>query len=113
VIFLIDAQLPPGLAPWLTEEFGVQAASLRFLGLQATEDTEIFDLARMMDDVVLVSKDSDFVELVKQQGPPPRLLSVTCGNLTNRRLRTVFAKVFHEALAAFEDGEVIIELGDA
>ncbi len=113
MIFWIDAQLPPGLAPWLTERFGVEAKSLRFLGLQDAEDLEIFNIARADGDVVLISKDSDFVDLVSQQGPPPRLLWVTCGNLTNRRLREVLLRVFEDALAALEVGEVIIELGDA
>ncbi|MBK1633383.1 hypothetical protein CKO31_22045 [Thiohalocapsa halophila] len=97
MIFWIDAQLPPGLAPWLTDRFGVEAKSLRFLGLQDAEDLESFDSARAVRDVVPISKDSDFVELVSQQGPPPRLLWVTCGNLTNRRLRTVFSRVFADA----------------
>jgi predicted nuclease of predicted toxin-antitoxin system len=113
VIFWIDAQLPPGLAPWLTKTFGVEAKSLRFLGLQYAEDPEIYNCARAAGEVVLISKDSDFVELVAQQGPPPRLLWVTCGNLTNRRLRAVFTRVFADARASLEAGEVIVELGDA
>ena len=46
MIFWVDAQLPPSLAPWLTERFGVQAQSMRFLGLQAAEDADIFERAR-------------------------------------------------------------------
>lgn len=60
MIFWVDAQLPPGLAPWLSETFGVEAKSLRFLELQCAEDPEIFDSARAEGDVVLISKDSDF-----------------------------------------------------
>lgn len=112
MIFWIDAQLPPGLAPWLTEEFDVDASSLRFLGLRDAGDGEIFERARVTEGVVLVSKDKDFVELVKERGPPPQLLWVTCGNLTNRRLRAVFQRVFTQALASLEDGEVIVEIGD-
>jgi predicted nuclease of predicted toxin-antitoxin system len=42
VIFWVDAQLPPGLAVWLTESCGVQAIALRDLGLRDAEDAEIF-----------------------------------------------------------------------
>lgn len=48
MIFWIDAQLPPGLAPWLNERFGIEAYSVRFLGLQAFEDTAIFERARVV-----------------------------------------------------------------
>jgi predicted nuclease of predicted toxin-antitoxin system len=52
VIFWVDAQLPPSLAPWLTERFGVKAQSMRFLGLQAAEDADIFERARAAGDIV-------------------------------------------------------------
>ncbi len=113
MIFWLDAQLPPTLAPWLTETFGVEACSMRYHGLHSAEDAEIFDRARASDDVVLISKDSDFIELITQRGTPPRMLWVTCGNLTNRRLREVFERLFTDAVALLQAGESIVELGDA
>lgn len=113
MIFWIDAQLPPGLAPWLTEQFGVEAQSLRFLGLHQAEDSAIFYRARDADNVVIVIKDSDFMELILRHGAPPRLIWVTCGNLTNRRLRDVFSRLFAEACLLLEAGESVVELGDA
>jgi hypothetical protein len=44
--FWIDAQLPPGLALWLSEERDVEAFSLRDLGLRDATDEEIFESAR-------------------------------------------------------------------
>ncbi len=85
MIFWLDAQLPPSLAPWLTEAFHVEAYSMRHLDLHTAEDLQIFDRARRTGDVVLISKDSDFVELITQRGTPPRLLWVTCGNLTTKK----------------------------
>jgi predicted nuclease of predicted toxin-antitoxin system len=76
VIFWIDAQLPPSFAPWLTETFNVQAQSLKFLGLRNAEDETIFEAARQQQ-VVIVSKDSDFVELVLRFNTPPQILWVT------------------------------------
>jgi len=113
VIFWVDAQLPPSLAPWLSEAFGVEAYSMRFLGLHDAEDGHIFDRARDTGEVVLISKDSDFIELIAQRGPPPRLLWVTCGNLTNRRLREVLGRLFLDAIVLLKAGEQIVELGDA
>jgi len=53
VLFWVDAQLPPSLAPWLTKHFGVQAQSTRFLGLQAAEDADILERARAAVDIFI------------------------------------------------------------
>ena len=111
MIFWLDAQLPPGLAAWLTGAFQVEARSLQDLGLRDAEDQVVFEQARVAD-AVLISKDSDFVELVSRHGPPPRLLWVTCGNVTNARLREVFTAVFGPACALLHEGRAIVEIGD-
>ncbi len=43
----IDAQLPPTLACWITNNFEVEAAALRDLGLRDARDIEIFEAARV------------------------------------------------------------------
>lgn len=63
MIFWIDAQLPPSLAPWLSEGFAVEAQSLRSLGLQAAGDADIFQRARAEGDCVLISKDTTTILL--------------------------------------------------
>jgi len=108
--FWVDAQLPPALAAWLTGQYGVEASSLRDLGLRDATDNEIFDAARQAG-LVMISKDSDFVDLVSRHGAPPQLLWVTCGNVTNRKLQTAFNKTFAEALAALSAGQSIVEIG--
>jgi predicted nuclease of predicted toxin-antitoxin system len=42
----VDAQLPPTLASWLTETFGLEASALRDLALRDAQDLEIFEGAR-------------------------------------------------------------------
>jgi predicted nuclease of predicted toxin-antitoxin system len=98
------------LAEWLSKEYGVDALSLRDIGLRDAPDVEIFQAARKAQAVV-ISKDSDFVELVSRHGSPPQLLWVTCGNVSNERLQAVFGKTFPDALAALESGQAIIEVG--
>ena len=61
--FWVDAQLPPLLAAWLSEQFNVEAFSLKSLGLRDAVDAAIFQAAQQHG-VVLISKDSDFVEMV-------------------------------------------------
>ena len=43
MIFWIDAQLPPGLAAWLSLDFKVEALALVELGLRDTDDASIFE----------------------------------------------------------------------
>lgn len=108
--FWVDAQLPPALAAWLAKEYGVEALPLKDIGLRDAPDIEIFQAAQRTQ-VVVISKDSDFVDLVSRHGSPPQLLWVTCGNLTNSRLQVVFRKTFPEALALLTSGQAIVEVG--
>lgn len=112
MIFWVDAQLPPGLAVWMREVQGVDAKALREIGLRDAEDLEIFMAARRDAgaEAVVISKDSDFVELVMRHGPPPKLLWVTCGNLTNVRLKEIFERTFQQAIGLLQSGEAIVEI---
>jgi len=112
VIRWLDAQLPPSLAAWLASNYDVSAVAVRDLGLRDAEDRAIFDEARARRDVVIVSKDSDFADLVARYGTPPRVLWVTCGNLSNKRLQQVFGTLLPDALKLLAAGEAVVEIGD-
>ena len=111
MIFWIDAQLPPAIASWFDEAYGLKAVALRDLGLRDARDQEIFAAARAAQ-VILISKDSDFLERVLRLGTPPQLLWVTCGNVTNERLKGLFIGAFPAARLLLEAGEPIVELTD-
>lgn len=111
MIVWLDAQLPPQLAPWLRAAFGVDAKALRDLGLREATDRENFAQARTAR-AVLISKDADFVDLVQTFAPPPKLIWLTCGNVTNSRLQVVFQQSWLNVTALLTAGEAIVELGD-
>jgi len=108
----IDAQLPPAIARWLTENFQVQATPLRDLGLRDAEDEEIFQAARAAAAVVM-TKDADFVGLLNRYGPPPAVLWLTCGNTSNARLRQILTATLPDALELLQRGERLVEISDA
>ncbi|CAG1022002.1 hypothetical protein MTYM_01415 [Methylococcales bacterium] len=112
MIFWIDAQLSPGLAPWIAETFSVEAKALRELGLRDAADTEIFDAARH-EGIVIITKDSDFLELLDRHGPPPQVLWVTCGNTSNARLKTILVEAMPRAMELLVRGEYVVEISDA
>ena len=97
------------LATWIRQSFSINATALRDLGLRDAADNVIFDAAKKAN-VVLLSKDSDFVELMVQRGPPPKLIWLTCGNVSNTALQTLFNARLREAIQLLEGGELIVEL---
>jgi predicted nuclease of predicted toxin-antitoxin system len=111
VIIWVDAQLSPALAPWLTAEFGVEAFSARFVDMARAKDPEIYSAAREAD-VVVLTKDSDFVALQERLGPPPSLLWVRCGNTSNAHIKQVLRRTFLTACALLTAGETLVEITD-
>ncbi|HET6574836.1 MAG TPA: DUF5615 family PIN-like protein [Fimbriiglobus sp.] len=106
----LDAHLPPLAAAWITATFGIEAHAVRDLGLRDAKDPPIFQAARAADAVVM-PKDSDFVEMVRRLGPPPKVLWVTCGNTSNARLREVLTHDLLAAVARLDSGESLVEIG--
>jgi predicted nuclease of predicted toxin-antitoxin system len=105
----LDAQLPPALCGWLASEFGLEAVPLRDLGLRDARDRDIFEAARAAN-VIVMSKDADFAELVMQRGPPPQILWVSCGNTTNEGLRQFLSGTLSAALQLIETAEPLVRL---
>ena len=109
--FWIDAQLPPTLADWLSATFNVEATALRDLGLRDAKDEDIFNEAQQ-ENVVILTKDSDFIDLVCRLGTPPKIIWITCGNITNRNLRKLLSATFEQAIIQLQAGENIVEISD-
>jgi predicted nuclease of predicted toxin-antitoxin system len=65
----VDAQLPPTSANWLSVTFGLKTAALRDVSLRDAQDIEIFEAARA-ENAVIMTKDSDFINLVCRLGTP-------------------------------------------
>ena len=70
----------------MRETLSVDCVPVRDLNLHRAWDTEIFMAARDAQ-VVVMTKDADFVGLMDQHGAPPQVILVTCGNTSNARLR--------------------------
>jgi len=109
VTIWLDAQISPALASWVATTFGCECQSVRELGLRDATDTLIFSAARLANAVV-ISKDSDFADLVKRLGPPPQVIWLRCGNTTNTTLQQLLQTHFTSITTRLADGEVLIEL---
>ena len=105
----LDAQLSPGLAIWLKNRFELEVRHVAELGLVHASDPEIFRAARDAGAVVL-TKDRDFVELVKRRGPPPHIVWITSANTSNARMRQVLEASFAAALRLLNAGERYVQI---
>ncbi len=57
-----------------------------------------------------MTKDSDFVLLLEQLGPPPQVLWLTIGNTSNAHLKEVLSRSFASALELLLRGEALVEI---
>jgi predicted nuclease of predicted toxin-antitoxin system len=99
MVIWVDAQLSPALAPWPTENFQVEAYSVKYLGLRDATDDEIFRCGQL--------------RLVEKRGAPPQVLLLTLGNTSNGKVRSVLSALFHEAELLLSSGDAVVEIGDA
>lgn len=91
------------------ETLAVEAHSLRQLGLRDANYLETFMEARAADAVV-ITKDSDFLQLLEENGPPPRDVWVNIGNTSNANLRAVLSKNWPRIETHFRTGEHLVEI---
>lgn len=111
LVVWLDAQLSPAIARWLQADYGVTARPIRELGLRDADDPTIFAAARSAGAVV-VTKDSDFVQLLERLGPPPQLIWLTCGNTSNARLRELLQNAWPRIIELLRAGEPLVEISD-
>lgn len=83
--FLVDAQLPRRLAPWLSDTGHDARHTLDLPNRNRTTDAEVCAIAEQEERIV-VTKDDDFVRSYVLNGQPPRLLLIATGNIGNIEL---------------------------
>ena len=105
--FLIDAQLPPGLARWLSAR-GHSCDHVNDLDLGAATDEQIEARAREIGAVVW-SKDADFAHRARR-APGLQVVWLRCGNTTNAALQARLTPHLSEIEAALDAGERLIEV---
>ncbi len=102
MILWLDAQLSPAMAVWLRMRFDLDAFAVREVGLRDAEDEEIFAAARSAR-VVVMTKDSDFVELLQRRGPPPQIIWLRSGNTSNARLKVLLTHALPAVLLMLKE----------
>jgi len=99
------------MARWFGVDLRRDAGHLEELGLLHAKDRAIFEAVRRADRaVVVVTKDDDFRKLIDQHGPPPQVVWVRSGNVTNPELRRILRDAWPSVATLLEAGEPLVEL---
>lgn len=106
--FLIDAQLPPGLATRL-EARGYPAEHVNRIGLGAADDILIWRQAARTGAAVL-TKDEDFVALANTEPSGPQVVWIRVGNISNAALWRAIDPRLDEIIQALNAGDRIVEV---
>lgn len=71
-----DTNISPIIAKWISEYTSLKTKSSFSLNLHLVEDKMIHEMAQLYGNVIIISKDSDFIELIDWYGSPPKLFSL-------------------------------------
>ena len=105
----LDAHLSPRVATWIEESLGIQAKALRDLNLRHAEDEEIFRQGCEAE-IILITKDKDFAEMVIRRGSPPQVIWLRCGNTSEDRLKEILSLHLKNAMNYLSRGESLVEI---
>ena len=98
--FFIDAQMPYGLALFMRRK-GYEVFHTDDLPKkEETTDSEIREFAKE-NNLIVISKDNDFVESHLLKNEPSKLLWISAGNIRNKQLFNLFEKNLEEIASKF------------
>ena len=107
VRFLIDEQLPPDLARWLSDR-GYPSKHVGDLGLAGAEDGDIAKEA-LRSGAVVWSKDRDFAERARETSGV-RVVWLRFGNTTNAELNRRLAPLLSDVADRLRRGENPVDI---
>lgn len=104
--FLVDAQLPKRLSFWLKEKGFDSIHTLELPNKNLTTDEEINQLS-FVEERIVITKDTDFLQSFKLVQKPYKLLLVTTGNILNDHLAEIFEKQIDEIVSLLNENSFI------
>jgi predicted nuclease of predicted toxin-antitoxin system len=106
--FLVDAQLPPALARWITQQ-GHDAEHVGDRAMATAPDGEIWNYA-LAAPAIIITKDEDFPRRRAVSTTGPTIIWIRLPNTRRRELIAWFETVFPKILAELDHGETLIEI---
>jgi predicted nuclease of predicted toxin-antitoxin system len=104
--FIVDAQLPRKLAVWLRAKGFSAIHTLELPNQNLTSDKEINRLS-ILEERIVISKDSDFYDSYFNILEPYKLIFLTTGNIRTNELVAIFEQNLPEIINAIELNAVV------
>jgi predicted nuclease of predicted toxin-antitoxin system len=106
---LFDQNISPKVVKQLASVFE-DSQQVRHVGLEDSSDFKIFDFAKKHD-FVIVTFDSDFIDLNILKGAPPKIIWIRSQNQTTKNVAKILKDNIIEILEFFDSREIeIMEL---
>lgn len=99
--FLVDANLPSKIKIWQTDEFEfvIQIND-------AWTDSEIWDYAKQ-NNLIIISKDSDFSHRIMVSNPPPKIIHIKIGNMKLKDFDSAIERLWKTAQKVSEHYKLV------
>jgi predicted nuclease of predicted toxin-antitoxin system len=104
--FIVDAQLPRKVTRWLSEPGHDAIYNLYLPNKNNTQDAQIIALS-MLEERIVITKDSDFYDSYILRQEPYKLLIITTGNITNTALIALLERNFEQLLTLLAENSVV------
>jgi predicted nuclease of predicted toxin-antitoxin system len=106
--FLVDNQLPAALVKFLVKR-GVECQHVLDVGLAQSKDSEIWDFVQQHQ-MVLISKDADFLHLATKPDSTGQLIWIRLGNCRTQALLDTMQKGWSHIRACIKADDRVIEV---
>ena len=103
----LDAHISPAIAIRIRQEFTFECYAIRELNLRDASDKEIFNAAKLKDNVIILTKDEDFSDLLNRLKAPPKIIWLTFGNCSNDKMMEILKRDLRNALKVLEENDLI------
>ena len=101
VKYLIDVNLPSRFSVWSSEEYE------HVINIDdELKDSEIWEYAKVKN-LTIVTKDTDFSDLVMLNNPPPRVIHIKFGNMKMKEFHQLISQIWSDVCSLSDEHKLI------
>jgi len=99
--YLIDVNLPSRFSLWANEEYE-HVIHIN----DELKDSEIWEYGKA-NNLTIITKDTDFSDMIMLNNPPPRVIHIKIGNMKMREFHNLITSVWSDVCAMSEEFKLI------
>jgi len=99
--YLIDVNLPSRFSIWAAEEYE-HVVHIN----DELKDSEIWTYAKE-NDLTIVTKDTDFSDMILMNNPPPRVIHIKVGNMKMKEFHQLLSGIWNDVCKMSEEFKLV------